>query len=1325
MKKRLLIPLLVLFSIFTTGLLSSNRAYASTDSILNKWKYSQLAGCMDSGNFVTSVTPKNSGVTINSIFKNEGTYYLPSFQLAGNKATTKSLKCRQIAAGTSRVSGAVPTAQADITWTNRDLSDYLLIDTFGYEGVAEGEGKINIIANREVNSQYCIDILRSIAFDGFEYCLPTHTANTLASTATITSKTTGGSTTYSISPWGNALNNDFNTSINNNTLTISLKSPKEGTSPSLSSPLDTTADTRTAFNNSKKNFNEAVANLDTGIWQGKCGTLGSIFNGIASFTSFLSFFAANPATTADMSMYCNYTFSLDEKESSFKASPFSEYDFKKTGDDKKAQEVTTINALSGMGIENLDKLLLDDDERYELYAFYLDNAISKNTANRMSCEQSSGMTKVKLKSGGKWVDAYINITDDEKKTAVRLPPTKFDNGYKWTSGKISDVIDWLKKSSHHTSGNTCTNIDAVINPATDANDELKPCFDGMGSLGWIICPVINTLRKALDTLYNEVISPFLQIESGILDRDSVTYKAWATFRDFGNIVFVIVLFLIIFSQITGVGIDNLGIKRMLPKLIVAAILVNMSYIFCQLAVDISNIVGYSVNHLFDGITLNAASGSGIAGDSAAALNAGLVSAAIGAGIGVGAVATAELWLPVMVIPLLLGLISMIMGVLFMFVLLGVRKAAVVVLVVLSPVALVFYMLPNTKKIFDRWLKVFEGVLLVYPICGLLIGGSAFVGMLLWKAGAGSFLSQLLAALITIVPFFMIPSILRGSMSGLGNLGGRISNLGNRFSGGLGRAAAGATRNSAAFKNLQGRSMERMQQREQSRLQGVVDRVNAAERRNGGKVSTQAQLRRARAQQQLSKMQTERLLAEEGAITPMDENIERKQIQSDLTDRRVNAIKSSIMMDPATNFGENVGILEDRLATAMVNGNTEEQRAIAEHLSTKGDSGRSAHISALQKALAQTNGNLSASTLSTYGAIAAGGKFGADYKSNARSQFDIASAINGASDEYDDNNNLVRTKDQVIQDIISSNFERSTDADGNPVYTQSNYGKVEKLDQQRVINSDDREIAQLTSALGNGTMSSADFATAYNSINGALHNERLEASIKPATRAAMEKFVAQAKASSAANPEKYSIPESSGNSNASRKGAAQEGETQRVDHTPMDESGDTIGMFNQSAGGGSGARTSGSSSSSTSSSNPSDNINVNNPINAERVVEAASQRQQSAAQSESSVDYNEADTAMYENIFEQQRESAPSSDTIRVHGQQSAEPAPTPTPTPAPSAEPASTPTPSPTPTPTPTPNPNRQPSSSRSNDFTRVAENVRNRQSNNNPGSNNNPNANN
>ena len=65
-----------------------------------------------------------------------------------------------------------------------------------------------------------------------------------------------------------------------------------------------------------------------------------------------------------------------------------------------------------------------------------------------------------------------------------------------------------------------------------------------------------------------------------VSAQNVPYEGWNTFRDIANVIFVILLMVVIFSQLTGVGIDNYGIKKILPKLIIAAILINLSYLIC-------------------------------------------------------------------------------------------------------------------------------------------------------------------------------------------------------------------------------------------------------------------------------------------------------------------------------------------------------------------------------------------------------------------------------------------------------------------------------------------------------------------------------------------------------------------------------------------------------------------------------------------------------------------------------------------------------------------------------------------------------------------------
>ena len=68
-------------------------------------------------------------------------------------------------------------------------------------------------------------------------------------------------------------------------------------------------------------------------------------------------------------------------------------------------------------------------------------------------------------------------------------------------------------------------------------------------------------------------------------------------RNIANIIFIIAFIFVIYSQLTSMGISNYGIKRMLPKIIVAAILINLSYYICAVLVDTSNIIGAQLQNL--------------------------------------------------------------------------------------------------------------------------------------------------------------------------------------------------------------------------------------------------------------------------------------------------------------------------------------------------------------------------------------------------------------------------------------------------------------------------------------------------------------------------------------------------------------------------------------------------------------------------------------------------------------------------------------------------------------------------------------------------------
>ena len=126
------------------------------------------------------------------------------------------------------------------------------------------------------------------------------------------------------------------------------------------------------------------------------------------------------------------------------------------------------------------------------------------------------------------------------------------------------------------------------------------CSEESGSLSWLVCPATGFLAKITDGIYS-IIEEYLTISPLTSATDSPFHQIWAIFRDITNIVFVILLLIAIISQLTGIGLSNYSIKKLLPKIVLTAILINLSYIVCSLCVDLSNILGASLRGLFASI----------------------------------------------------------------------------------------------------------------------------------------------------------------------------------------------------------------------------------------------------------------------------------------------------------------------------------------------------------------------------------------------------------------------------------------------------------------------------------------------------------------------------------------------------------------------------------------------------------------------------------------------------------------------------------------------------------------------------------------------------
>ena len=366
------------------------------------------------------------------------------------------------------------------------------------------------------------------------------------------------------------------------------------------------------------------------------------------------------------------------------------------------------------------------------------------------------------------------------------------------SQKSEIAWDDIKKDVN-TSGSAATE-------ESKADEAKNSC--GIGGMGWLICPLMTFMGEIADASYS-VISQFLNINPAIFGEgsDAVGAKqAWNFFRDIANVIFVLLFLWVIFSQVSSIGISNYGIKKILPKLIVGAILVNLSFYICQLAVDLSNILGFTLKEALEG------SVSGVGGSSSnSEILSGFGAAVAGILVLTGTVLFAALAVS---IPTLLSLMLVLLVVL---VILIVRQAAIVLLISIAPLAFAAWLLPNTESLFKKWVSMFRGLLMVFPIISLLYGAGKLAGAILATTATSDsndtvITMQFAALAASILPLGATPFVLKSSLNSLGSFAGKLGGLSGLANKKLGSAIANKSRISDARNAWKSRSARKLAER---------------------------------------------------------------------------------------------------------------------------------------------------------------------------------------------------------------------------------------------------------------------------------------------------------------------------------------------------------------------------------------------------------------------------------------------------------------------------------------------------------------------------------
>jgi len=299
-----------------------------------------------------------------------------------------------------------------------------------------------------------------------------------------------------------------------------------------------------------------------------------------------------------------------------------------------------------------------------------------------------------------------------------------------------------------------------------------------GVLGWILCPLIDVATGTINDVVKNFLVPELQVQP--FNQGSAAYQVWDNIRTLANVMFVIAFMVIIFANVLQFNIETYTIKKMLPRLVAAVILVQFSFITSAAIVDASNILGNGISALLtlpvhDSLT-SAATGNPVGNGSTGPGVLSYMGGILEAGIAIGT-ATLLVGVPTLVIAAVGALISAI-GVLFTII---VRRLIITMLVIAAPLAFALWILPNTEKYFKMWLSNFIKVALMYPIIMFILSAAALGAVAEQNTAAGSTgshsaIQALLGSLFPIIAFFMIPMTFKWAGSAMGFASNYVSGI---------------------------------------------------------------------------------------------------------------------------------------------------------------------------------------------------------------------------------------------------------------------------------------------------------------------------------------------------------------------------------------------------------------------------------------------------------------------------------------------------------------------------------------------------------------------
>lgn len=372
-------------------------------------------------------------------------------------------------------------------------------------------------------------------------------------------------------------------------------------------------------------------------------------------------------------------------------------------------------------------------------------------------------------------------------------PTTFPcTGELNTTGVIIDV----SAASGVTTGSNCDGgpgcvSNKCVHPELGCTDsslassssQNEACFASSWEWSWAVCPIISAAQTSANAMYGFVED---QLKFTVLQScpspttasncpDSLAashgnvHDAWNNFRILVSSIVVILLLVMVISQAIGSGpFDPYTVRKMLPRLVLGVILIQISWPVFAYTINVVDRLGIGLADL-----MYAPFGGASKMDLYSLLSPFGTEAVAFNWVGLGALVIFGVMAPFIVLGMILAvLLALFAG----FLTLLFRKILIILALIFVPVALISWMMPSDglRQYWKLWWSNFSKALMMFPlIIAIIAAGRIF-------AKIGSAQNDFVGFFIVLIgffgPLFILPKTFKWGGTVMAQAGNGLSKL---------------------------------------------------------------------------------------------------------------------------------------------------------------------------------------------------------------------------------------------------------------------------------------------------------------------------------------------------------------------------------------------------------------------------------------------------------------------------------------------------------------------------------------------------------------------